>query len=1070
VTSDLRDRLQTTLGGVYSLEREIAGGGMSRVFVAEESALGRHVVIKVLAPDVVQDLSSERFAREIRVAASLQQANIVPVLSAGTTGGVPYYTMPFVEGESLRARLTRDGPLPIPDVVAILRDIAKALAYAHEHGVVHRDIKPDNVLLSGGTAVVTDFGIAKAIAAAKRGDGHDGDSLRDSSTGALTQLGTSLGTPAYMAPEQAAGDPATDFRADLYALGITAYELLAGLPPFEKPAPHQVLAAHLSEQPMAIAERRLDTPPALASLVMRCLAKDPSARPPSASAVLDALAAVATPSDDAHQALPAIRLATRRTLARALGLYAAGVVLTLAIAGIAELTVGLPEWALPGALVLLLIGLPVILFTSFVQHGARVARTTTGITPGGARTTRSAIARLAVQASPWVSWRLAALGGVLAVGGFAVLVAAYLILRALGIGPAASLMAAGRIREREPLLVTDFASPPNDSTLGAVVTEAMRTDLAESPAVVLVQPARLRSALERMQVTGGLRITLTLAREVAEREGIRLILDGDVAALGPTYVVSARLVTADSGLVLAAARATADGPKEVVGAIDQISRKLRERLGESLRSVHAMPPLEKVTTASLPALRAYTAGKYTAEYEGDFQRALVLLEQAVRIDTGFAMAYRKLASVYNSLNGQTTNRVAAIEQAYAHRDRLTTLERNLAVGSYYYWGPVFDARRSLEAFDAALAEQPSNDIALDNAFDMAAYLRDFERAARYARLEFAEDSTSWNSLSATFQSLSNLDDTAGVRAVLQRVRRTRGLQTPLLLAFGSAYLGQFDSATMVLAAAKRAHPSAPDVQSYSSYFLSVLSSLRGRLRDANSEGREGAATDSSLGASSAQLLEDLESSQRQIWFFERRELGVRMLDSALSRHPLGSFPPLDRPDMLVAQLYALGGEPGRAQAVMAAFDSILAGRSPIGFDIARHTTLGEIAIAERRYRVAIEEFRKAAVGTCAECRFARLARAYDLAGQSDSAIAVYERYVRSKHSGWLGLPTAAMYLAGAQKRLGELYEAKGEIDKAVSHYAQFVELWKNADPELQPKVTEVRLRLAELSRSERRKK
>ncbi|HET7373671.1 MAG TPA: serine/threonine-protein kinase, partial [Gemmatimonadaceae bacterium] len=163
---DLRDQLQRTLGDAYQLERELGGGGMSRVFVAEERALGRKVVVKVLSPELAAGVSSERFAREIRVAARLQQANIVPLLTAGETLGLPYYTMPFVEGESLRQRLA-DGPLPISDAVSVLRDVARGLAYAHEQGVIHRDIKPENVLLSSGTAVVTDFGIAKAISASR---------------------------------------------------------------------------------------------------------------------------------------------------------------------------------------------------------------------------------------------------------------------------------------------------------------------------------------------------------------------------------------------------------------------------------------------------------------------------------------------------------------------------------------------------------------------------------------------------------------------------------------------------------------------------------------------------------------------------------------------------------------------------------------------------------------------------------------------------------------------------------------------------------------------------------------
>jgi serine/threonine-protein kinase len=208
---DLRQRVQDSLSGSYTIERELGGGGMSRVFLADEVKLARKVVVKVLSPELAAGISAERFEREILLAASLQQANILPVLSAGELDGLPYFTMPYVEGESLRARLAR-GPLSIAESVDILRDVAKALAYAHARGVVHRDIKPDNILLSGRTAVVADFGIAKAIAAAQQRP-----------VGAtLTQLGTAVGTPAYMAPEQAAGDPATDHRADIYAFGCMA--------------------------------------------------------------------------------------------------------------------------------------------------------------------------------------------------------------------------------------------------------------------------------------------------------------------------------------------------------------------------------------------------------------------------------------------------------------------------------------------------------------------------------------------------------------------------------------------------------------------------------------------------------------------------------------------------------------------------------------------------------------------------------------------------------------------------------------------------------------------------------
>ena len=287
VTTDLRQRLQATLGAAYTLERELGGGGMSRVFVATETKLRRQVVVKVLSSDLAAGVSAERFDREIQLVASLQQANIVPLLSAGETDGIPYYTMPFVEGESLRARLATSGRLPIADAVGILRDLARALSYAHARGVVHRDIKPDNILLSHGAAVVTDFGIAKAISASRTQAG--GGST-------LTMAGTSIGTPAYMAPEQVAGDDAADHRVDIYAFGCVAYELLTGHTPFTETAPQKMLAAHLSKEPTPVRDERADVPGALAALVMRCLAKDAGARPQSADELLRSLEAIATPS------------------------------------------------------------------------------------------------------------------------------------------------------------------------------------------------------------------------------------------------------------------------------------------------------------------------------------------------------------------------------------------------------------------------------------------------------------------------------------------------------------------------------------------------------------------------------------------------------------------------------------------------------------------------------------------------------------------------------------------------------------------------------------------------------
>jgi eukaryotic-like serine/threonine-protein kinase len=299
---DFAVRLAAALDDRYEVTRELGGGGMARVFVATERALGRQVVIKVLPSELAADLSVGRFKREIAFAARLQHANIVPLLAAGDVNGLPYYTMPYVEGLSLRSRLEKDGAMGAHEVIAVLRDVARALAYAHEHGVVHRDIKPGNILISGGAAVVTDFGIAKALSAARMVTDEHAEAA-DVAT--ITQLGTALGTPAYMPPEQASG-ALVDHRADVYALGCTAYELLTGRPPFHGRPTNQLILAHLTEEPAPIGAARGELPRELAETVMRCLAKEPAARP-SAAEIARTLDGGLTPSTVTTQHAPTTR-------------------------------------------------------------------------------------------------------------------------------------------------------------------------------------------------------------------------------------------------------------------------------------------------------------------------------------------------------------------------------------------------------------------------------------------------------------------------------------------------------------------------------------------------------------------------------------------------------------------------------------------------------------------------------------------------------------------------------------------------------------------------------------------
>ena len=279
---EFSQRLQDALAPGYELERELGGGGMSRVFVATERALGRRVVVKVLSPELAAGVNAERFRREIQLAAQLHHPHIVPLLSAGEHGDLLYYTMPFIEGQSLRSALRERGKLPLREVVRMLHDVVDALAYAHARGIVHRDIKPDNILMHGAHALVTDFGVAKAISAALPLAGH-------------TTTGMAIGTPAYMAPEQLAADPAADHRMDLYAVGLVAYELLTGGSPYATTSPAELLAAQLTRTPPPLYEVMPEVPRSLSAVIMSTLEKDPARRPATAEILLAHLDAVSTP-------------------------------------------------------------------------------------------------------------------------------------------------------------------------------------------------------------------------------------------------------------------------------------------------------------------------------------------------------------------------------------------------------------------------------------------------------------------------------------------------------------------------------------------------------------------------------------------------------------------------------------------------------------------------------------------------------------------------------------------------------------------------------------------------------
>lgn len=1067
---DIRARLQAHLGDAFQIERELGGGGMSRVFVATEVRLNRRVAIKVLTPELAQGLNAERFEREILMAASLQQANIVPLLSAGDFDGLPYFTMPFVEGESLRQRLG-EGRLSIDDTIAILRDVSKALAYSHARGIVHRDIKPDNVLLSGGTAVVTDFGIAKAISAAKGGADRP-ELARDLSGTALTQLGTSIGTPPYMAPEQVAGDPNLDHRVDLYALGCMAFEMLTGQTPFGDLSPQRILAAHLSEKPAAVESRRPDCPPALALLVARLLEKDPADRLASAAEVVQGLSSVGTASSEVDALSPSGRMIG------ALAGWSVATLVVWVVAKAAVVGIGLPEWTVRGAVGVMFLGLPVLLVTGWVKWMARKAATATPtLTPGGSSVPRpmsGTMTNIAIKANRHLSFRKARRAGVATMAVFVALVATFMVTRNLGIGPAASLFASGSLSSDDRLVLADFSA--DDSSYVPILAEAVRSAMSQSNAIKLVTPTDLAVTLVQMRRPATTAVTDAVAAEVAQRSGAKAILGGRMVSAGTGFLIQLELRNAADGAMLASFQGTADAPTDLLKTIDGLTRKLRSKIGESLRSVANTVPLERATTTSLEALRLYSESARANDIEQDYDKGLRLNRQALVLDSTFALAWRKLGVTIANAGGSLAAVDSALEMALRYVDKLPPFEQALVRATYH------DIHQT--------------------GWDRTAAIREYREAYRL-------DSTNLvvaNNLSLNFEQTGQYDSALYYNRVLARLQP--GVTSTLKLARGLRQAGQLEAARALVDSVRGALGADTTLAIFVSYEginsladgdLRRAGELSSRLRSAvgvsdqmtglgvgaitaftagqpTESARLRARGDSLLGTLDyTAVIPGLGTATAEILYGTNPASGVAQLDRIVTSEAWRRAAPGDRPWFDVATLYARGDAPDKATGILAAFRREWPQAAASEAMVSRIALVeGEIAMARGNAAAAVDKFRIATTRIdqdrtiCPACALEAMARAFDAAHFSDSARTYLERYlaipVDIRMSTYTNWETDATRLAAVRKRLGELYDARGERTKAIAQYQAFVDQWADADPELQPTVASVRKRIEELQK------
>jgi tetratricopeptide (TPR) repeat protein len=755
-----------------------------------------------------------------------------------------------------------------------------------------------------------------------------------------------------------------------------------------------------------------------------------------------------------------VRELHRRSIWQVLGIYGAGGWVVLQVVDNLTDSAGLPDWVPPFALVLLLIGLPIVLATAFVQEGLPGADPAPASPPavgapfgqpaGGRADERAAHHRL-------FTWRNAVLGGLGAFALLGIAVGAYFLMRATGKGPWAGLVAQGLLDARDPIVLADFENSSSDPTAGDLVTEALRVDLLDSRFVVLVPPARVQEVLALMRRDAATVLNAEVAREVAQREGLKAVIQGEVTSAGRGYVLTAAVVAAETGDLLAGFRETAHTGDELVDAIDRLSGRIRERVGENLRTIRAGEPLMAVTTSSVAALRKLTEAQKLSD-RGDIAAAIALLQEAVEIDTAFAMAWRKLSILEGNrpTPGSPARVREAARRAYQHRDRLTELERHLAAAQYHSVVEV-EPEAAIRDYLSALRVDPDDPTALNNLGlryqQRGRYAEAGELLERALRSRYGAPAVAYMNRALNYIFLARFDS---ARALVERFEQVFPAHPGAMRTRLDIETIDGDSAAAHLAAERLAESQNAVVGGRAAALAAAagVDAAAGRVRESRRHIAEAIRYAEISDAPNVALT----------WAGNEVDFLTALGDSAAARQRMRDF---------LAQRWGRGGRPWAPTIQRLAYTGLLAEarayfdrwptevpdsvRGP-NYELNRKQAFAAIQHVSGDLEAALAAYRELmGQRPCVRCYRFEMADIEARRGRIQEAIALLEKMVEEPADPG----RFAFDRVIALEKLGYLYEQGGDTAKAAVAYGRFAEAWKNADPELQPRVS------AALARAER---